>query len=197
MTYCSFLSIDVAGSTIIKHGATPERIALTFSRYHSVVKKLSSENKGVTIAISGDGIMSQFYSPDQAVSCAFAIQGEMKEFNESIKVELLMAKKLQQYLYPDSIYKSDNIEIYSFYRPLFDVGGDLYDYIKLRDGRIIFFLADVSGHGIAGALFTVIVKMIFRNAIKYTINPAEIVHSMNRELFNSLPKESFVTLFCG
>ena len=26
--------------------------------------------------------MSQFYSPDQAVSCAFAIQGEMKEFNE-------------------------------------------------------------------------------------------------------------------
>lgn len=80
--YFSFLSIDIASSTIIKHGATPANITTTFSNYHSFAKNLIKENAGVIVAISGDGIMAQFDSPDQAVSCAFEIQGGVKEFNE-------------------------------------------------------------------------------------------------------------------
>lgn len=80
--YFSFLAIDIAGSTIIKHGAIPENITTTFNNYHSFIKSLVKENDGVVVAISGDGVMAQFDSPDQAVSCACEIQEGMKEFNE-------------------------------------------------------------------------------------------------------------------
>lgn len=78
----SFLSIDIASSTVIKHGATPAKITTTFNNYHSFIKSLVKENAGVVVAISGDGVMAQFDTPDQAVSCAFEIQGGVKEFNE-------------------------------------------------------------------------------------------------------------------
>ncbi len=122
---------------------------------------------------------------------------EMKHFNDFIKVELLMARKLQKYLFPSPVLETDGFRLYCWSHPLSDIGGDLYDYILLRNGKILFFLADVSGHSISGAIFTAIVKMIFRNALKETLAPGKILTYMNRELANNLPSESFVTAFCG
>ncbi|HPI88630.1 MAG TPA: fused response regulator/phosphatase [Spirochaetota bacterium] len=123
--------------------------------------------------------------------------GEMIHFNEFIKVELMMAKKLQTYLYPPVTIETDNVIIHSMTKPLSDIGGDLFDYIEFRDGRLIFFIADVSGHSISAALYTAIVKMVFRWAIKQADTPAKIVEIMNREISGNIPLESFVTMFCG
>ncbi len=91
--------------------------------------------------------------------------GEVLRFNESIRMELMIARKLQQYLFPDASFENRAVRINARTKPLSDVGGDLYDFVQFRDGRVIFFVADVSGHGIAGAIFTALVKMGFRNAL--------------------------------
>lgn len=39
-------------------------------------------------------------------------------------------------------------------KPCLKVGGDSVNYFQLKDGRIVFYFADVSGHGIAAALVT-------------------------------------------
>lgn len=39
-------------------------------------------------------------------------------------------------------------------RPCLKVGGDSVNYFQLNDGRIVFYFADVSGHGIAAAIVT-------------------------------------------
>ncbi|MBL4680313.1 MAG: SpoIIE family protein phosphatase [Pseudomonadales bacterium] len=39
-------------------------------------------------------------------------------------------------------------------RPCLEVGGDSVNYFQLKDGRIVFYFADVSGHGIAAAIVT-------------------------------------------
>jgi len=123
--------------------------------------------------------------------------GEMINFNEFMKVELLMARKLQKYLYPEPTITTDFVSIHTWSLPLSDIGGDLYDFIRFRDDRIIFFVADVSGHSISAALYTAIVKMVFRNAIKETDDPGEVLNFMNSELSGNIPIESFVTMFCG
>jgi phosphoserine phosphatase RsbU/P len=123
--------------------------------------------------------------------------GEMINFNEFIRVELLMARKLQKYLFPEPNVSTDRVSINTWSMPLSDIGGDLYDYVIFRDDRVMFFIADVSGHSISASLFTAIVKMVFRNALQKTDNPGEIMTIMNQELSGNLPVESFVTAFCA
>lgn len=123
--------------------------------------------------------------------------GEIIDFNDYMKIELFMAKKLQKYIFPEPDYISDKLDIYSWSLPLSDIGGDLYDYIHFMNDAVIFFVADVSGHSISASMFTAIVKMVFRNAIKITEDPGEIMTIVNHELSANLPVESFVTMFCG
>ena len=123
--------------------------------------------------------------------------GEILDFNEFMKVELFMARKLQKYIFPEPDLGSDYIDIHCWSLPLSDIGGDLYDYIHFRNDRIMFFVADVSGHSISASMFTAIVKMVFRNAVKDTEDPGEIMTKVNHELAANLPVESFVTMFCG
>ena len=123
--------------------------------------------------------------------------GEMIHFNEFIKVELLMAKKLQKYLFPDPEFNNEHLSIATWTRPLSDIGGDLYDYVSFRNGSVMFFVGDVTGHSISAALYTAIVKMVFRNALKVADRPDEIIAIMNKELFGNLPIETFVTMFLG
>lgn len=79
----AFLSIDVAGSTIIKHGTTAERISITFSNYHSYVSQIINKNEGTVVVISGDGVMAHFPTADNAVAAAFKIQSGMGKFNRA------------------------------------------------------------------------------------------------------------------
>lgn len=122
--------------------------------------------------------------------------GEILDFNEFMKVELFMAKKLQKYIFPEPEFISDDLDIYSWNLPLSDIGGDLYDYIHFRNDSILIFIADVSGHSISASMFTAIVKMVFRNAIKNSEDPGDIMTIVNHELAANLPVESFVTMFC-
>lgn len=122
--------------------------------------------------------------------------GEILDFNEFMKVELFMAKKLQKYIFPEPDYISDDLDIYTWNLPLSDIGGDLYDYIHFRNNSTLIFVADVSGHSISASMFTAIVKMVFRNAIKNSDDPGTIMTIVNRELSANLPVESFVTMFC-
>lgn len=123
--------------------------------------------------------------------------GELIEFNEFMKIELFMAKKLQKYIFPEPDYTAEGINIHCWTLPLSDIGGDLFDYIHFRNNSLMFFVADVSGHSISASMFTAIVKMVFRNALKISEDPGEILTIMNNELSEVLPTESFVTMFCG
>ncbi len=123
--------------------------------------------------------------------------GEMINFNEFIRVELLMARRLQKYLFPEPIMNTNGVRIHTWSLPLSDIGGDLYDYLTVRDGKLVFFVADVSGHSISAALYTAIVKMVFRNALQNSQVPGEILSIMNKDLAGYIPVESFVTAFCG
>ncbi len=123
--------------------------------------------------------------------------GEMIKYNRSVRSDLMTANKLQRYLYPPQWAEMDRAEIFAWFRPVADIGGDLYDYVMLEDGRVIFFVCDVSGHGISAALFTMLVKMIFRRALGSTTSPGEIMTILNNEISGNIPVESFITMFCG
>ena len=64
------------------------------------------------------------------------------------------------------------------YYPLVNVSGDIYDMCFNREGDVNFFLGDVTGHGIAAALITMMVHIAFDTANFY-LPVDEIVTEMN------------------
>ncbi|EPF70592.1 RsbU family protein phosphatase GigA [Acinetobacter rudis] len=67
--------------------------------------------------------------------------------------DLPSAADLQKRLLPNPIQVL-NYQIETFFQPSAYLSGDWYDYWKISDKEILFYLADVSGHGVTSSLLT-------------------------------------------
>lgn len=79
---------------------------------------------------------------------------------------------------------------HTFYRPSRMIAGDSYDYVTLPDGRTRLFQIDVSGHGAAAALVSVMSHFAVRSALVAAAPEeplAAIVARINAEWNEDLP----------
>ncbi|WP_173912511.1 RsbU family protein phosphatase GigA [Acinetobacter sp. Marseille-Q1618] len=67
--------------------------------------------------------------------------------------DLPSAAELQKKLLPNPI-ELQNYKVETLFKPSAYLSGDWYDYWKISDKEIIFYLADVSGHGVTSSLLT-------------------------------------------
>jgi serine phosphatase RsbU (regulator of sigma subunit) len=107
------------------------------------------------------------------------------------------ARAIQTRLLPP-IESSSNgsYEVSAVFRPADSVAGDLYDIVELADGSTLLGVLDVSGHGVAAALYTALLRTVLRHQAKVTCDLARIVAAMNDE-FTSVAGDSgeFATCF--
>ena len=120
---------------------------------------------------------------------------ELDKQNKKMLLELKMAKEVQKSIYP-VIRKTEKFDIAIYHRPLIEVSGDYHDIIDFGNNRYGIFIADVSGHGIAAALITMLIKnFIQRSAMKYK-DSKEFMIFMNTEFSNLMEEyNSFFTAF--
>ena len=85
-------------------------------------------------------------------------------------------------------------EIAAALKPARAVGGDLYDYFPLDDGRLCFLVGDVSDKGVPAALFMVKTMTLMRSEAPRMTDPADILAHVNRELSRDNDGCMFVTL---
>jgi serine phosphatase RsbU (regulator of sigma subunit) len=92
-------------------------------------------------------------------------------------------------------------------QPSMILSGDFIDYFELQDGRFLFYIADVSGHGSAAALITIILKSLSVRLLNEShsshdqeglslVTSNEILGWFNSELLR-LGVEQHVTMFLG
>jgi class 3 adenylate cyclase len=79
---CSFLAVDVAGSTQMKVGEREASIAATFQAYEEMVKKIFKQYGAWKEAWTPDGVMVCFLQADLAVAAGIRIIQRLKKFNE-------------------------------------------------------------------------------------------------------------------
>lgn len=122
----------------------------------------------------------------------------LKTINERILEELEMARRIQENLLPSERNFSQRREfsVGSKYQSMESLGGDLYDIIRTGRNGYGFLIADVSGHGIAAALITMMVKVSFNANSGWGIDPSEVCQSVNNELVNMIGDLGyFITAF--
>ena len=67
--------------------------------------------------------------------------------------DLPSAAELQKRLLPNLI-ELQNYTVETFFQPSAYLSGDWFDYWKISDKEVMFYLADVSGHGVTSSLLT-------------------------------------------
>jgi phosphoserine phosphatase RsbU/P len=115
----------------------------------------------------------------------------------SLKNDLEIAREIQQAMLPKAGFQAEGIEAFGMTRPANTVGGDFYDVIPLRDGRVLVALGDVAGKGSPAALLMALLLAILRTLVDEGLAPAELVGRLNVQIMKQAPSTRFITLFLG
>ena len=111
--------------------------------------------------------------------------------------QMRLAGVIQRRMIPDKAPQIHGLDVAASYIPCFDVGGDLYDFIKLSDNHLVVAIADVIGKGIPAAIMT----SMFRGAVRAyadvggagLIRPT--IDRLNRMACRETTPGEFVSLF--
>lgn len=118
---------------------------------------------------------------------------------ERFDQELALAREIQQGFLPSDFesFRDAGCDVYACAYPAREVSGDLYDFVTLPDGRIAFFIGDVSGKGMPAALFMIAVRTLGRHLASTGDNPAATLAKLNAALAADNTSGQFVTLVHG
>lgn len=138
------------------------------------------------------------YMEQQLVSNVRRLMAETSE-RERIESELSIAREIQLGLLPLPLDRdvSDKVDLHATMTAAKEVGGDLYDYFLMDDGRLCFAIGDVSGKGVPAALFMAITRTLIRTAARQERSAGTIMQAVNERLADHNPNVMFVTLFIG
>lgn len=114
--------------------------------------------------------------------------------HQNIK-ELNLAVELQKSLLPAEYPKTDLVHFTHRYIPMAMVGGDFFNIVELGDKRIGVFISDVSGHGIAPAFITAMIRSAFDHLATPDKSPAQAMRLVNAEFAKMIDTDHFVTAF--
>ena len=122
---------------------------------------------------------------------------EMTRWREAQEADLAVARAAQQAIIavPPPELADWNVE--AVYQPLIQIGGDVYGWRQLDHGVWLFWVADATGHGVAAALFTTLVALLFNNASAGSRTAHGILTRVNAEFCSVLRGHSFMTACCA
>jgi len=112
-----------------------------------------------------------------------------------LEKELQLAREIQESLLPKEL--SDDFPITGLNVSARQLSGDFYDYFVLKDGRIYFNLADVSGKGVYAALLMAKTSSLFHCLGKHIHEPDKLLAHINNELHETAIRGMFVTMIAG
>jgi serine phosphatase RsbU (regulator of sigma subunit) len=126
---------------------------------------------------------------------ALAEQSARQEERARIEQEMLSAHYIQRSLLPESVPAISGWQLEPVYRPARLVGGDLYDFLHLPDGRIGIVIGDAKGKGMPAALIMATTSAMIRAAAQGTVSPGEVLALVNNLLQIHIPPGTFATCF--
>lgn len=125
---------------------------------------------------------------------------ETTKAKERMESELKIARTIQMSFLPKRFPPFPDItrfDLHAELLPALEVGGDLFDFFLLADGRLLFLVGDVSGKGVPAALFMAVTKTLVKGIAEAENSPAAILARVNNELAVDNEALLFVTMFLG
>ncbi|HET8865975.1 MAG TPA: PP2C family protein-serine/threonine phosphatase [Gracilimonas sp.] len=131
------------------------------------------------------------------------VGGYIPEYEERIaqhlrvEKEIEIARESQYKLMPLKAPQVDGIDVYGFFLPSFEVGGDYFDYVTSEDTSgnptaLNMAVVDVSGKAMRAAMPAVFTSGLLLSRMKDDM-PAEILSRITEPIFHRTDKRTFIT----
>jgi phosphoserine phosphatase RsbU/P len=121
---------------------------------------------------------------------------ELEKWRRDLERDLAAARLTQQSLIPQKPLLLPGWQIATCYRPVIQVGGDIYGWLRMNDGRLLFWIADGTGHGAAAALLTTLAKLLFHHGSMDHDSPASLMEAVDTDFRSIFGARSFMTAMC-
>jgi sigma-B regulation protein RsbU (phosphoserine phosphatase) len=168
--------------------------------YHSIKLNKESDAPVLVFARKADGsrvVVSVETAPLR--DAGGKVVGGIETFrDETSQVrDMEFARLVQQHIMPERLPAVPGFLFDVRYYPHDLLGGDFYDVREVAPGKFGFMVADVRGHGVSAALYTMCLKTISQSLAGVAESPEAFMTAMNRELSRFIFDESFATAFYG
>ena len=106
------------------------------------------------------------------------------------------ADTMQRSLLPRSRPVVEGLEVGELYEPSarVDVGGDVYDFLVLDDGRLAVVLGDVTGHGVDATADMAMAKFVFRSLAREHPEPPDFLAAANDVICSEIGPGKFISM---
>ena len=125
--------------------------------------------------------------------------GELEEREQARLENLEAAYAIQQSLLPQRLPDTPGITWAWVCEPSEEVGGDKLSYTQLSPDRLALYLLDVSGQGLAAAMFSDtlvrLIPVLWRRSPE--LGPAELLTELNREFPMNPVTGQYFTIVCA
>ncbi|MCG8586425.1 MAG: SpoIIE family protein phosphatase [Pirellulales bacterium] len=133
-------------------------------------------------------------SPQAAIAMQFADLHNAALKQQALDRDLEVAHQVQTALLPPLSPEIDGYNFFAYYQTAYQVGGDLYDYIALEDGRWAIVVADAAGKGVSAAMMMANLSGELRTFFRYEDDVAKAVARVNVSLCENGVPGRFVTM---
>ena len=123
-----------------------------------------------------------------------------KEFNFMMgeNYDMQMAKNVQEGLITTKFPEIPGYLVYGFSIPAGDLGGDCLTSFTMPDGKLLFLVGDLTGHGIGSALMMSFVRSVtFNWSQNPKENPSSLADSIDQMLRDNKMSNMFMGIICG
>lgn len=110
--------------------------------------------------------------------------------------DLLLAGRVQRGIMPP-VPAVPGYEFFVHYQPVYPVGGDYYDFVRLAHDRLAIVVGDVAGKGVPAALMMAQFASETRHRIRLSPAPDAVAADLNGQLEEYELEELFITLCLG
>jgi serine phosphatase RsbU (regulator of sigma subunit)/ketosteroid isomerase-like protein len=124
------------------------------------------------------------------------LEQEIRE-RERVEQELQVARSIQQASLPKEVPELEGWQVFPYYRPAREVGGDFYDFLELPSGQLGLVVGDATGKGVPAALVMASARTMLRAVAQAlgSSSPGDVLGRVNDALFTDIPPNMFVTCF--
>lgn len=162
-----------------------------------VVRPLQQLSRTVARVTQGDyDVKKDVFRTRELIGLSGAIEqmaATLAANEQDRRVQMDRARQIQEHLLPNGV-EIPGLAVAHLFEPADAVAGDYYDLIRLPDDTWLVCVADVTGHGVAAAMGSAMLKALVMHATERHRDPRDILGFVNQQLPSLLPSE-FITMF--